>query len=231
VLTSVSCQRSKKSVLVALISISNEKNSFTLLLKNLLFYTHPYTWYGMCQKESATHMRTNFFPLNKFIYADIVRTVHQKQNNTQNYVSPKHPRNIMTQSPLQGPWWDVIWKSNVFLVELKWRWRFFFSPPSLCRNKGLCKASPILVIHLAESVVHDVKIWCIVFFLNHNTRPVSARCHHNKIKQKKCDTQLWCLKCPLFTPSQCAEVFLMWCTHTGNHLLQELSQFWLQVRK
>jgi hypothetical protein len=34
----------QKSVLVALISISNEKNSFTLLLKNLLFYTDTYTW-------------------------------------------------------------------------------------------------------------------------------------------------------------------------------------------
>ncbi len=33
----------QKSVLVTLISISNEKNSFTLLLKNLLFYTHTYT--------------------------------------------------------------------------------------------------------------------------------------------------------------------------------------------
>jgi hypothetical protein len=85
---------------------------------------------------------------------------------------------------------------------------FFFFPPSLCRNKGLCNASPILVIPLAESVVHNVKIDASFLFLYHNTRPVFARCHHNKIKQKKCDTQLWCLKCPLFAPSQSVEVFL-----------------------
>lgn len=154
-------------------------------------------------------MRTNFFPLNKFIYDDIVRIVHQKQNNTQNYVWPKHPRNIITQSPLQGPWWDVIWKSNVFLVQLKWRWRFFFFfcfPPILCRNKGLCKASPIL----AESVVHDVKklMHRFVFFFYHDTRPVSARCHRNKIKQKKCDTWLWCLKVStIYTITKCGGFF------------------------
>jgi hypothetical protein len=71
-------------------------------------------------------MRTNFFPLNKFIYDDIVRIVHQKQKNTQNYVSPKHPRNIITQSPLQGPWWDVIWKSNAFFSSTQMAMKVFF---------------------------------------------------------------------------------------------------------
>ncbi len=44
---------------------------------------------------------------------------------------------------------------------------FFGFPPILCSNKGLCKASPILVIPLAESVVHGVKklMRRFVFFL------------------------------------------------------------------
>lgn len=77
------------------------------------------------------------------------------------------------------------------------------------RNKGLCKASPILVISLAEGVVHGVKIDASFLFLTMIPDQYMLGVMRNKIKRNKCDTRLWCLKCPLFIPSQSAEVFRM----------------------
>lgn len=57
---------------------------------------------------------------------------HCKNQYTKNKITPKimfHPNIQETLSHkvlCRAPWWDVISKSNVFLVQLKWRWRFFF---------------------------------------------------------------------------------------------------------